>query len=364
VVLTMIEMNGMRYSKFPQRSDMVRIKMKYVVEDKDRHGNIRHYFRRKEQPKIRLRGMPGSDEFMEAYQAALANAGKTQQQRNIRAATGSFGYVCLNYYVSPTFKALDQSTQHQRSYFLDSICEMYDDKPISKMESRHVKMLLENRRQTPAAARNFLKALQALFKWAVDNNKAKNNPTLGVEYIPYSTKGHHSWTTEEITQYEERHPLGTLASLAKAIFFYTGCRREDAVRLGPQHIRNGRLQFTQAKNEHRNPVYIDIPVHPKLADAIAACPSGHMTFLVTANGKPFTPAGFGNKFRKWCNEADLPNCSAHGLRKAMATQLAEGGASPHEIMSFTGHRSLSEVQRYTRDANKSKLADSAIAKLK
>ena len=48
----------------------------------------------------------------------------------------------------------------------------------------------------------------------------------------------------------------------------------------------------------------------------------------------------------------------------MATQLAEGGASPHEIMSVTGHRSLSEVQRYTRDANKSKLAYFAIARFK
>lgn len=45
---------------------------------------------------------------------------------------------------------------------------------------------------------------------------------------------------------------------------YTACRREDAVRLGPQHVRNGRFQYTQAKNEHRKPVEMDIPVHPEL----------------------------------------------------------------------------------------------------
>jgi hypothetical protein len=45
--LTMIGTNGMRHSKFPRRSDMVAIKLKHVVDDKDRHGNIRHYFRRK-----------------------------------------------------------------------------------------------------------------------------------------------------------------------------------------------------------------------------------------------------------------------------------------------------------------------------
>jgi integrase/recombinase XerD len=78
----------------------------------------------------------------------------------------------------------------------------------------------------------------------------------------------------------------------------------------------------------------------------------------------FTSAGFGNKFREWCNEADLPQCSSHGLRKAMATRLAENRATTQEIMSVLGHRSVSEVERYTKEANKPKLADSGMAKLR
>ena len=137
------------------------------------------------------------------------------------------------------------------------------------------------------------------------------------------------------------------------LMLYTGCRREDVVRLGPQHIKNGRLRYTQAKNENRNPVHIDIPVHDDLAEAIAATsPSGHMTFLATVYGKPFTPAGFGNWFRDRCNEARLSQCSSHGLRKATAARLAERGATSQEIMAITGHRSLSEAERYTKAANK------------
>jgi integrase/recombinase XerD len=149
-----------------------------------------------------------------------------------------------------------------------------------------------------------------------------------------------------------------------ALLLYTTCRREDAVRLGPQHVRNGRVKFRQAKNEHRNPVDIDIPLHSDLAAILGATPSGHMTFLTTEYGRPFSPAGFGNRFREWCNQAGLPHCSAHGLRKATATRLAERGATPHEIMSVTGHRSLEEVERYTRKAQKSTLADSAMSKFK
>ena len=33
--------------------------------------------------------------------------------------------------------------------------------------------------------------------------------------------------------------------------------------------------------------------------------------------------GFGNKFKDWCRQADLPHCSAHGIRKATATALAD-----------------------------------------
>ena len=105
----------------------------------------------------------------------------------------------------------------------------------------------------------------------------------------------------------------------------TACRREDAVRLGPQHIKGGRIRYRQAKNENRNPIDVDIPVHPDLATVLNDTPSGHLTFLVTEYGKPHTANGFGNAFKDWCRSADLPHCSAHGLRKATAARLAERG---------------------------------------
>jgi integrase/recombinase XerD len=76
-----------------------------------------------------------------------------------------------------------------------------------------------------------------------------------------------------------------------------------------------------------------------------AAPSGHLTFLVTANGKPFTSGDFGWWFRQRCNEAGLKHCSAHGLRKATASQLAERGATTHEIMAVTGHQTLADFYR-------------------
>src|SRR5215831_14396427 len=342
---------------------MVKIRLRYVVEDTDRHGNLRLYFRRAGQLKVRLPGLPGSEEFMAAYKEALSAAGSSHRQSR-RMARGSFGYLCLTYYASATFKALDPSTQSWRRRALDAVCEHHGHKPVILMQGKHVRMLRDELADRPGAARNRLKALRALFRWATEADEAPQDPTRDVKSIAYATKGHHTWTLEEVEAFEQRHSIGSKARLAMAILLYTTCRREDAVRLGPQHIRNGRIRYRQAKNEHRSPVDCDIPLHSDLAEIIAATPSTHLTFLVTEQGRPFTPAGFGNKFRDWCNQANLPHCSAHGLRKATAARLAERGATAHEIMAITGHQSLEEVERYTRAARRAQLADSAMSKLK
>ena len=44
--------------------------------------------------------------------------------------------------------------------------------------------------------------------------------------------------------------------------------------------------------------------------------------------------------------------------------LAEAGASEHEIASVTGHQSLEEIERYTRAAERKRLADRAMKKFK
>jgi integrase/recombinase XerD len=347
---------------------MTKIRLPYVVSDKDRHGNRRYYFRRRfagssKAVKIRLPGFPGSKEFMEAYQGALSSAGGLSSSLE-RTPKGSFGYVCKSYYASPQFKALSKSTQLWRRRVLDDICRKHGGDPIERMRPIHVRKLRDEKADMPGASLTRLKALKALFRWAVEEELVTHDPTQDVKRIPYSTKGHHSWTLEEVETFERIHEVGSKARLALALMLYTACRRSDVVKLGPQHIHEGRLGFRQSKNANRDPVDIDIPVHKDLADIIGKTPSGHMNFLTTEYGRPFSIAGFGNRFREWCNRAGLSHCSAHGLRKAAAARLAEAGATPYEIMAVTGHKSLEEVERYTRAARKKGLADSAIAKIK
>lgn len=347
----------------------MKIRLKYIDEY---DGRI--YLRRKGRPRIRLRGAPGSPEFMASYHAALAGQPIAAEGRE--ASVGSFRWLVTRYTASETFKHLDAVTRRQRRLHLDEVCKLGPDDPVALLTPKHVARILEKLSSTPEAANARRKALRAMFKWGFKNlDEVQTNPTIGVDKIKgKKSKGFHSWTVEEVAQYEKRHPIGTKARLALALILYTAGRREDAPRFGRQHIcevpateerpAHKRLKFRQGKNEDRAPVDIDIPLHPTLARVIDATPSGHLTFLVTEYGKPFTTNGFGNKFKDWCREADLPHCSAHGVRKATSARLAEEGASPHEIMSITGHQTLDEVVRYTADAQRPGMADKAMARLK
>jgi integrase len=111
-------------------------------------------------------------------------------------------------------------------------------------------------------------------------------------------------------------------------------------------------------------VQFDIQLLP---DLVAELELHHKTeqlaFLTTERGKPFSAAGFGNKFRELCDAAGLPHCAAHGLRKAAAVRHAMNGATAPELMAWFGWKSIGEAQRYIEEANRIKLAESAGAKV-
>ena len=106
-----------------------------------------------------------------------------------------------------------------------------------------------------------------------------------------------------------------------------------------------------------------IPIHPALARALKAGPVVGMQHLITdARGRALR--GLTALIATAAERAGLPpRCKAHGLRKAALRRLAEHGSTTKEIAAVSGHRSLSEIERYTARADQARLAESAVAKL-
>ncbi|HWZ08961.1 MAG TPA: tyrosine-type recombinase/integrase, partial [Bradyrhizobium sp.] len=232
-------------------------------------------------------------------------------------------------------------------------------KGVATLQREHVVKLMAALAEKPESANLLRKVLRAMMTHAVESGLRADDPTRDVKAIRVKSDGFHSWTDAEIAQFEEHHAIGSRPRLALALLLYTGQRRSDVVTMGKQHIdKIGAIHVRQIKTG----VVLAIPLHSDLKAIIAATPSEHLTFLTTQFGKRFTAAGFGNWFREQCNQAGLPHCSAHGLRKAAARRLAEAGCTAHEIASITGHASLREIVRYTKAADQARLAVSAMHK--
>jgi integrase len=341
---------------------------KYTQAFIDRHGTARFYFRKAGSKQVPLPGLPWSPQFMAAYESAMAGQGELPTIVNKRAKQGSFAALAASYFTSTAFLTMKPSSKGVYRNTIDRLCRSTDKdgneigtKGVATLRREHIVKLMAARAEKPESANLLRKVLRAMMTHAVEIGLRADDPTRDVKAIRVKSDGFHSWTDAEIAQFEAHHAIGSRPRLALALPLYTGQRRSDVVKMGKQHVdKNGTIHVRQIKTG----AALAIPVHPDLKAIIDATPSEHLTFLTTQFDKPFTAAGFGNWFREQCNDAGLPHCSAHGLRKAAARRLAEAGCSEHEIASITGHASLREIVRYTKAADQARLAVSAMDKMR
>ena len=320
---------------------------------------------------MRLRAMPGSAEFQQEYEAACGPQAH-------RPLPDTYRGLVARYVNSVEFKALDPSTQRQKRHVLEATCleefapgsgKLMGDCPLKSFGRQHVRTLRDRKAAHREAARHRLKTLSQMFEWAIENEVrgVASNPVRDVKYPkPLPGGGHHTWTEQEVTQFEQRHPIGTKARLAFGLFYWTGLRISDVVRLGQEHLQgDGSFKIRLHKNRNRHPVTLQLPRLSELKDIMDATELGVPTFLITEHGKPFRNAkSFANWFKKQCNRAGLPQrCTAHGIRKTGATMLADRGATPHELMASFGWLTLKQAETYTKAASQRQLAARGMQRL-
>ncbi|MDO6414029.1 tyrosine-type recombinase/integrase [Sphingomonas sp. BIUV-7] len=275
------------------------------------------------------------------------------------------------YYGSGNFNRGGADDQRRRRLLIESFRVEFANDLVANFGWQHIEAILAKRSQKtekggrtvggPFAAQSLRKQLRRLFAYAKRLEWISSNPVEEAEHTAApKTAGFYSWTEADIAQYQARHGLGTRARLALEIMLWTGQRRGDTRLFGPQHLKEGLINFRPGKTGRE----MWVPAAPQLTEAIAAMQRvGFKTFLVTEAGNPFSRAGFGNKMREWCDEAGLPQCTAHGLRKAMARRLAEEGESQQAIKAAGDWKGDAEVTTYTAGADQKRLATGALTRL-
>ena len=303
-----------------------------------------------------LPGAYGSAEFRAAYEAALEGV----RIEVPRAKAGTLGWLVEHYLGSIRLKNLSDSRKRSLRGELDWIRREAGHLPFARFEVKHVEALM-GRKTGPTAANTVKKNLSALFNYAIKNGfqGMQHNPARHADRMKENPDGYHTMTDAEIARYLAKHGAGTKARLALLLILNTGAARQDVCRLGWQNVSGGRIAYRRGKTH----VGADLPILPELAAELTHVPTDQMLFLTHTAGRPYTVESFGNWFKDQAKAAGLAHCSAHTVRKAGATRLANAGATPDEIRAFLAHKTNKEGATYTGKANRARLGDSGLAKL-
>jgi len=333
---------------------------KHVHGYTDRLGKARFYYKRTGSKPVPLHGLPWSPRFMAEYD--VAHNAYTQPDTvplgASRTRAGTLNAALVRYYESAAFQQeLAKSTQGPQRSLLERWREGHGELPLRPLQSKHIQGFI-SKLDSPSVQRNMLRAIRHFTKFAKGAGLIDEDPAVAVTRARMTkTGGFYTWTEEDATKYEVRHPIGSKARLALELYLNLGVRKSDVVRIGPRHIRDGVLHnFLPQKTSRNGGKRISIKLFEETKAAIAATPvTGTETYLITSFGKPFTANGFGNKMREWCDEAGLPDCTSHGLRKLMMIRLVHAGYSAPQIGAISGHKDLREIQLYIDEMDRSKM---------
>ena len=215
---------------------MSRIKLKIHRTVYGSARKPRFHFRRAGYKRSPLPGLPGSAEFMEAYQAALAGVPRPEIGAG-RTIPGTVNAAIVAFYARcNSFRDNKPITQADRPQHTRSVpCETWRQAHRHAGAEAYPAHARGKGGQARGAAQPSPRLARAASLLCHGRNAQRQPGSRHQAKAPQATSGYHSWTEEELRQYEQRHPIGSKPRLALALLLYTAQRRADMVRLGPSN---------------------------------------------------------------------------------------------------------------------------------
>jgi integrase len=288
--------------------------------------------------------------------AALAKTTPTSS-----ATPGTFADLCELYLASPEYRHLSATTRADYRKRIDWLRSRFGDLRVATIDREFVIELRDKLADRPRKADWIIQVLRRLLNYALDRGSR-----FGLTVNPAQRPGRLWRAADDANRPWTDHELETMlasatrpVALMVALAAHTGQREGDALRLTWTAYDGARITVRQSKTKQ----LVALTVHPRLKAILDALPRHAVTIVTGARGKPLTQSGFQTLFQRERKRLGLTGITFHGLRHMVGVRLAEAGATETEIAAVLGHRTLSMVQHYTRQARQTALADAALARL-
>jgi integrase len=320
---------------------VVKVDLKGLVKVKSK-GKVYHYAWRNGP---RLRGEPGSPEFMASYNEAIESRGAPDASR--------FRSLVVLYKASNDYKKLADSTKRNWSRWLDRISEHFDNLRIAQFDRpEKIRPIIRRWRSRwadkPRSADYAMQVLSRVLSYAVDPlGKIAGNPCEGIKQLYSADRSEIIWLESDIKQLKKTcsADIGHAVDLAA----HTGLRLGDLLRLSWSHIGDDAITITTGKSKYRRTAII--PLYDDLRQVLASIPKRSTTILTNVRRRPWTANGFGTAFNRakiaaGMNDRDL---HFHDIRGTAVTKFYIAGIPERviaEVMAWEENHVAKIIRRY------------------
>lgn len=290
------------------------------------------------------------------FGGALARAEATRTNRQDKQGTLTFDGLIRQYERSPEFAKLSHNSKRSYSHYLAKANALLRDKrgesaPARKIEKADVIEVRDQLADTKGAASQTVRAIGALYKWAVNNEKLNHNPASRVTL--FEGDEHQPWP-EGLIEDALRDPQ---IGMAVALFYFTGQRINEVVKMGWNDVKPDHMEVYVQKTK----ADCKVAILPELREMLAAQERKATAILTNADGRPWTQSGLRQKLQAWAKARGF-KVVPHGLRKNAVNSLFEAGCTAAEVSGITD-QSIGMLEHYAKGRNKLKLGQAAIIKL-
>ncbi len=339
---------------------MTRVRVKGIQRFRHSKSGIWYTYHRK--TGTRIHADFGTAEFFEEL-AVLE-----RRTKRIEARPGSLGMVIDRYKQSSAWATLAQPTRisYQRAF---EVLRPLANMPLVEIDRPFIVALREEKifpKHRRWMANYVVTVMSLLFEYAIDRGWTKTNPADGVKRIKKDKKlarANRPWSEAECRTVLECAP--PQLKIAIALAMCAGFRKRDVLTVTKAAVSDGMISMTTSKRQ----VPVAVPIHPLLADALAAASrTDAVQLVVTSKGRPWTESGFNSTFGKFIDRLEVegvigPGLTMHGLRHTLGTRLREVTADLDLIRRILGQQTLSMAQHYSDTADTSRQARKAVRKI-
>lgn len=257
------------------------------------------------------------------------------------------------YMKSPGFRNLSVRSKQLYIYCGKQLSDYFGNKDVDKIKRSTLLALQEERQTRPAHANLLIRVSSVVFAYAVNMDIIPFNPASRLSKLKVGS--HIKWSPEEVKKVIEFGDRKI--STAVALAWYTGQRESDVLNMRWCDYDGQYISMIQKKTG----LEMAIKVHPDLGEYLNKIRGPDNEYIVSGQNR-MSSSAFRGRLRRRTDKLHIDKVF-HGIRKGVASALAENGRSVNEIAAILGHKTIRMAAYYAEQASNKTLTENAVDNL-